>query len=198
MADGPTVGFAPFAIPSAGVLIVFCDETLKLGSQTRKLLGASADLVTRAARADRFKGKSGTSLDLLAPADLTLSRLVVVGCGKAAEMKSRDFLKLGGIAMGKIPAAAESATILAELPNRAMSAEQAADLAQGVRLRAYAFDRYKTKRKDDEEKPAAAKIQIGVADVARARAAWSSKGALADAVMLARDLINEPANVLYP
>src|SRR5882672_1513771 len=157
MAEGPTVGFAPFAIPSSGVLVLFCDETLKLGPNTRRLLGAGADLVARAARADRFKGKSGTSLDLVAPGDLGLARLVVVGCGKAAEMKPKDFVKLGGAAMGKIPSAAESATILAELPNRAMSPDQASNLAQGVRLRAYAFDRYKTKRKEDDEKPAAVK-----------------------------------------
>ena len=44
--------------------------------------------------------------------------------------------------------------MFAELPGGAMKPEQAADLAQGVRLRAYAFDRYKTKRKDDEKPPA--------------------------------------------
>ncbi len=198
MAEGPTIAFVPFATPSSGVLVVFCDEGLKLGSNTRRLLGPAADLVARAARADRFKGKSGTSLDLVAPADLPVSRLIVVGCGKPSEMKPKDFLKLGGVAMGKIPSSAESATIVAELPNRAMSPEQASDLAQGVRLRAYAFDRYKTKRKEDDEKPGAVKIEIGVSNAAGVRAAWRGKEAVADGVVLARDLINEPANVLFP
>jgi leucyl aminopeptidase len=67
-----------------------------------------------------------------------------------------------------------------------------------VRLRGYAFDRYKTTRKEDDDKPRALKVVIGVADVARARAAWNLKGGLADAVVFARDLINEPANVLFP
>ena len=35
-----------------------------------------------------------------------------------------------------------------------MTAAQAADLALGARLRAYTFDRYKTKRKEGEEAPA--------------------------------------------
>jgi leucyl aminopeptidase len=198
MADGPTVGFAPFALPATGVLVVFCDDALKLGPVTRRLLGPAAALIDRAAAADRFKGKSGSSLDLVAPADLKVARLVVVGCGKPADMKRKDFVKLGGIAMGRIPASAASATILAELPNKPMTAEQAADLGLGVRLRGYRFDRYKTKRKDDEEKPAAVKIEIGVTDVARTRAAWGAKNGLADSVQLTRDLINEPANVLYP
>jgi leucyl aminopeptidase len=100
--------------------------------------------------------------------------------------------------MGRIPATATSATIVAELPNKAMTPEQASDLALGMRLRAYRFDRYKTKRKDDDDKPAAVKLEIGVADVARTRSAWGERGGLADAVLLTRDLINEPANVLYP
>jgi leucyl aminopeptidase len=79
-----------------------------------------------------------------------------------------------------------------------MTAEQATALALGVRLRGYAFDRYKTKRKEDDEAPRGVKIDIGVADPARTRAAWSARGGLADAVLISRDLINEPANVLYP
>jgi leucyl aminopeptidase len=198
MADGPTVGFAPFAAPSAGVLVVFCDDALKLGAATRRLLGPATALVARAAAADGFKGKSGSALDLVAPGDLKLARLVVVGCGKPADMKRKDFVKLGGAAMGKVPSVAATATIVAELPNKAMTADQACELALGVRLRGYTFDRYKTKRKDGDDKPRTVKIEIGVADVARARAAWTAKAGLADGVVLARDLINEPANVLYP
>jgi leucyl aminopeptidase len=198
MADGPTIGFAPFATPTAGVLVVFCDETLRLGPVTRRLLGAAAALVARAAAADRFKGKRAGALDIVAPADLKVARLVVIGCGEAGEMKRRDFVKLGGAAMGKIPATAAGATIVAELPNKAMTPEQASDLALGMRLRAYRFDRYKTKRKDDDDKAAAVKIEIGVADAPRMRKVWGERGGLADAVLLARDLINEPANVLYP
>src|SRR4029077_8399833 len=155
-------------------------------------------LVARRAAADRFKGKSGSSLDLVAPADLKVARLVVLGCGKPADMKRKDFVKLGGAAMGKIPAAAANATILAELPNKAMTAEQAADLGLGVRLRGYRFDRYKTKRKEDEEKPTAVKVDIGVADVSHTRSAWIARSGLGDSVVLARDLIHEPPNVLYP
>jgi len=199
MADGPTIGFSEFAMPSTGVLVVFCDDSLKLGPATRRLLGAAAALVARAAAADNFKGRSGSTLDLVAPGNLKVARLVVIGCGKPADLKAKDFVKLGGAAMGRVPAAAAAATILAELPTKDMTAEQAAALALGVRLRGYAFDRYKTKRKEGEdEKPRVRKIEIGVADPARARAAWTAKGAVADGVVLARDLINEPANVLPP
>src|SRR5215472_5965052 len=131
MAEGPTIGFSPFSMPSAGVLIVFCDDALKLGPATRGLLGPAAALVARAAAADRFKGKSGSALDLMVPGNLKVARLVVLGCGKPADMKRKDFVKLGGVAMGKVPSGATAATVVAEWPNKAMTIEQATALALG-------------------------------------------------------------------
>src|ERR1700704_4240956 len=192
------LGFAPFAAPTKGVLIVFCEEGLKFGSAARKVLEATGDLVNRAADADRFKGKSGSALDLVAPAGLDVSRLVVVGVGKGRDFKVQDFVKLGGIAMGKIPAAASEATIIADLPGGGIKPEWVADLALGVELRAYNFDRYKTKRKGGEEKAAEVKVTIAVAGAAAVEKAFAPRNAVARGAVIARDLVNEPANVLYP
>jgi leucyl aminopeptidase len=65
-------------------------------------------------------------------------------------------------------------------------------------LRAYSFDRYKTKRNDDDAKPASALVTIGVAEPGATRKAWVAREAVAEGVVLARDLVNEPANILYP
>ena len=198
MPDAFKLGFAAFALPSRGVLVVFCDDGLLLGPTTRRLLRTAADMVRKAAAAERFKGKLGTTLDIVLPAELEATRLIVAGCGHARELKAPDYLRLGGIAMGKVPAAAGELTILAELPSGAMKPEQAADVALGTRLRAYSFDRYKTKRNDDDAKPASALVTIGVAEPGATRKAWVAREAVADGVVLARDLVNEPANILYP
>ena len=190
--------FAPFATPPKGVLVLFCEEGVKFGPAARRALAPTGDLVMRAAAVDRFKGKSGSALDLVAPPGLDVSRLVVVGVGKARDLKAQDFVKLGGVAMGKIPATAGEATLIADLPGGAIRPERVADLALGAQLRAYAFDRYKTKRKEEEEKAAKLKVTITVAGVAAAEKAFTSRAAVADGVTIARDLVNEPANVLYP
>src|SRR5689334_7286563 len=103
MADIRKVSFGPIAAPSGGVLIAFADDNLRFGPRTRAALGSAADMVARAARAERFTGKSGTVLDIVAPADLKAARLVVIGTGKAAERKSQELVKLGGTVMGRIP-----------------------------------------------------------------------------------------------
>jgi len=190
--------FAPLSTPAKGVLVVFCDEGLKFGSATRQVLAETGDLVSRAAAAERFKGKRAATLDIVAPTGLEVSRLVVVGLGKVRELKARDFVKLGGVAMGKVPKSAEEATIVADLPGGAVKPDSLAELALGMRLRAYSFDRYKTKRKEGEEKPAEIEVTIAVANVAPVRKAYAAREAVANGVDFARDLVNEPANVLYP
>jgi leucyl aminopeptidase len=197
MAGAVKLGFAPFASPAKGVLIVFTGEGVRLGDASRRVLGAAGGLLARVARAEGFTGKNGATLDIVAPAGLKVSRLIVIGTGKDA-LKPRDFMKLGGIAMGKIPASAADAAIIADLPAGAMKPHEAAAVALGLTLRAYAFDRYKTKRKEGEEGPAKARITLGVADVATARRAWRTHDAVGEGVVMARDLVNEPANVLYP
>ncbi len=101
MTDALKLGFGPFAAPAKGVLIVFCDDGLKFGRATAKALGSAAGLVARAAKAERFTGKSGSALDLIVPEGLKVARLVVVGAGKTAELEPKDFLKLGGARHGQ-------------------------------------------------------------------------------------------------
>src|ERR1700687_2295862 len=169
MPDALKLGFSPLAAPSKGVFVVFCDDGLKFGPATRKALAPAAGLVERAAKSERFTGKSGSALELVLPEGLKAERLVVIGAGKTAKLEQKDFLKLGGLAMGKLPTSASEATVFAELPGGAMKPEQAADLAQGVVLRGYVFDRYKTKRKDDEEKPKKRTLTVAVGDIAAVR-----------------------------
>jgi leucyl aminopeptidase len=82
--------------------------------------------------------------------------------------------------------------------NQAPLASEIADIGLGASLRAYTFDRYKTKKKDDESEPKSIKLTLSVEGFAAAKKAFSAKKALADGVNLARDLVIEPPNVLTP
>ena len=59
MSDAIKVGFVPLASAARGILVVFCDEALKVGPATAKALGGANELVKRAAAAASFRGKSG-------------------------------------------------------------------------------------------------------------------------------------------
>ena len=51
MSDAIKVGFVPLSSAARGILVVFCDDTLKLGPATAKALGGATELVKRAASA---------------------------------------------------------------------------------------------------------------------------------------------------
>ncbi|MGX4805239.1 leucyl aminopeptidase [Bradyrhizobium guangdongense] len=198
MSDAIKVGFVPMASAARGILVVFCDEALKVGPATAKALGGASELMKRAAAAASFKGKSGAVLDVLAPEGLKAERLIVIGTGKASGLKGNDFLKFGGLVASKLKAGSAAMTIVAELATGAMSSEQAVAIASGVRLRVYKFDRYKTRKKDGEEGALRADVSLAVGDAAAAKKAFASAAAVVDGVIIARDLVNEPPNVLYP
>jgi leucyl aminopeptidase len=197
MPDALKIGFTPYN-RIRGVLVTFCAEGLKFGSATQKALSPVGDLHRRAAAADRFTGKSGSALEIIAPSGLNVPRLIVIGTGKERDLKDRDLVKLGGVAMGKIPGAAAQATVMTEFGAGALKGDQIADLVLGARLRAYRFDRYKTKRKEGEEQANKVEVNFACANPAAAERSWASVQGVADGVVWARDLINEPANVLYP
>jgi leucyl aminopeptidase len=198
MSDAVKVGFVPFSAASRGVLVVFCDDTLKIGAATRKALGSAIDTLKRAAAAHQFKGKNGAALDILAPEGIKAARLIVIGLGKPAGLKEKDFLKFGGVTAGKLNAASEAVTIIAELPDGAMQSDQAAGIASGLRLRAYKFDRYKTKKKDGDNGALRADVSIAVGDIAAAKKTFAPESHVVDGVIIARELVNEPPNVLFP
>lgn len=143
--------------------------------------------------AGAFKGKAGQTLDILGQGS---SRLLVLGSGKAADGTPLNaWTDRGGSLLAKIAATrAGSAVVVVDEPGASPAA--IAELAAGLRLRHYKFDKYQSKR--DEDAAENLVITLQVADPDAAHAAIADRDAVVDGTLLARDLINEPANVLGP
>ncbi|MDE1995137.1 MAG: leucyl aminopeptidase [Rhizobiaceae bacterium] len=159
-----------------------------------------ANVFAKASRIVRFTGKGLTTLDMVAPEGSPVDRVIVIGTGKAKELSAHDWLKLGGSAASKIRNV-EKVSIFVDVPGIDSPAKAAADFALGMLLRAYSFDTYKTKKGDDEDKnngQKPVKVTIVTADHSAAKKLFADSEAIADGVVLARDLVNEPPNVLGP
>ncbi len=192
------VAFGPHSAPKGGTYVVFVGADLKTGPGVAERLGDAAAHLEAAAKTSGFNGKLLTNLDILRPSGLEAARLLVIGVAAARDGKPIDFATLGGYVFGKL-GAAKSVEVAFEAPVGDWDANAAAEFALGLRLRAYRFDKYKTiKRNGEDADGAAAKVTIGVANVAAARAAAVSRTAVAEGVELARNLVNEPPNVLFP
>jgi leucyl aminopeptidase len=148
----------------------------------------------RALSAGRFKGAKGQTLDLIAPAGPQIGRLVAFGLGAAEKL---DDLAIEQGAAAAYQAVKATGLLSLTLDLGGFTPAQAARAAFGVALAAYRFDKYRTTEKPDK-KPSITKVQLAVEDVGAAEAAYAPLKALADAIAFSRDLVSEPANVLYP
>ncbi|MEX0854042.1 MAG: M17 family peptidase N-terminal domain-containing protein, partial [Bauldia sp.] len=197
MTDFARIVFAKKGEKPAGALVLLAGPDAVLGPQARAL--GLDDLVRRAAELREFTGKARSTLELITSAGAGVTRVILVGTGDPAAIGDNDWTTFGGAAMGAI-GNASSATVFFERPDgRRAPRHAAADFALGMKLRAYEFDQYKPSKDDNgnrRKKPA--DIAIVVSDVAGARSAWVSRAALAEGVLLARDLVNEPPNMLGP
>jgi len=201
MADGIEIGFGPLeqsgqGSGGSGDLVVFVGDDLVLGAAARDVLGApGADLVARAASSEKFKGRSLTALSLPAPSGVKADRLVVVGLGPEKDRAKTDWPVLGGFTASKV--AGRTARVVLDWPGATVTAAQAGEFALGARLRNYTFDRYKTKKKPDADEKSGTALTLLLADQGAARAGENAR-TLSESVILARDLVNEPPNVLFP
>jgi leucyl aminopeptidase len=198
MSKRPSISFAKFAAVENGTAILLVATEGKAAAEAESVIGQA--LLSRIIDVADFKGKLAASVSTIAPAGTELERVVLVGTGDPAKMKADDWLKIGGAALSKIGKAKHVSVILA-LRDTEISAANAAEFALGMLLRSYTFDKYKTKQgKDEDEKQEkfAANITIQVADPQAAKKAFAHAEAVAEGVILARDLVNEPANILGP
>jgi leucyl aminopeptidase len=205
------ITFARLDAAHEATCAVLVGQELALSPAVQQLNSRSQGLILKAAEAGEFKGKQKTSIEILAPQKLDVQRLVLIGVGKPAEQGDSDWAGLGGYALGQITARkVAEASLVAEVAGAGDLKPEAiaASLAFGALLRHYAFRKYLTKKNGDEgansngeQKPASdrlAKLVVHCADPEKAKAAFEAKRAVADGIYVARDLVNEPANVLGP
>lgn len=194
--------FAPLSGKPEGTCILLCGPGGRLGEIGKTFDRAADGAITAAAEVKDFKGKAKSSFELLAVRGLDCNRLVIMGTGDPDDDGQQDWVGLGGADLGLLSGAkVKSAALIVDVETPSGTAGAvAADLALGALLRAYTFKKYQTKKSEARSNgtPSLAKLVIMTADPAAARNAFVHAKAVADGVATARDLVNEPANVLTP
>ncbi|MBG1232026.1 leucyl aminopeptidase [Aestuariivirga litoralis] len=180
------------------ILCIVISEGAPLPPAGKALNDASQGRISQAVKVAKFTGKRDQTLEILAPSK-SCDRLFLFGAGEAAKVTARELELTGGALAGALGAAkVESAGVVLNLPGlKLVKADEAAALvASGASLRNYQFLQYKSKKPENGKRLES--LVIEAATPAKAKAAFANYEALAEGVHLARDLVNEPANVLYP
>ncbi|HTQ33685.1 MAG TPA: leucyl aminopeptidase [Stellaceae bacterium] len=195
------ISFAAFEPPRAGAVVVGVWEERLLTGPARLLDEISGGALSRAiAASPKFHGKKNELVSVIGPTNLSASRVVLAGLGKPEAADARMLEDLGGTLVAHLNGVGETAAVLAiDIGEGAALAptEAAAQLALGAALRAYRFDKYRTTEKP-ERKPTLTEVTVAVPDAEAAQRSYFDQAATAEAVAFARDLVSEPANVIYP
>lgn len=177
------VGFATAAPAGAALAILTGSAALP---PNLPLSASERRAVEAAATSAKFTGQAGKTLALRGIGNHPLVLLV----GTGADPGDLALAKAGGTAAQALKAEAVPVAVLG-----ALDRDRAAHVATGFYLGQYRFDRYK----GSDDAPPAQPVTIVTADAAAAPVSFRNRGAgIVDGVRLTRDLVTEPANVIYP
>lgn len=186
-ADARPIAFAD-EVPAAGVLVLPLSAAGDLNARGSSLDAATRAAVARALTAAKFDYKAGGSLSLRGLG--AYDEILVLG---AAPEKGA----LTGVELRTLGGAAARATAKADsgVSFVATGLGDPAQVAVGASLGDYKFADYKADAKPPKDQP----FTVVAPGAARSRQGFETRGdALTDAVAFTRDLVTEPANIVYP
>lgn len=173
------IAFAAAAPAGAALAVVMTSAELPSGLD---LPGDTAAYIA----AEEFTGKSGETLAIPAGP----GRPSIMLFGAAEDDGGPDWSGIAGT-ISRSWRDEKGEIAIVGLPD----AQAMADAALGAQLGQYRFDRYKS----DRTAPPAQRLTIVGPAAQAAQSLWENRHRhLAEGVFLARDLVNEPANVIYP
>lgn len=192
------IGFSSPSLPRTGTLVVGVLPDRTLLATARRVDKAMGGALSRAIETSRFEGKRGQSLAIPAPAGIGANRVALVGLGEEDSFDDLAAQAFGGHAYKAIRDGCDKSALIAVDPVKGSglrASDIAANAAFGARLASYRFDRYRTREKAE---PVLESLVVASRDEADAEETFAELDRIADAVFFTRDLVSEPANVIYP
>ena len=157
-------------------------------------LGAVQQSVSAALDSQRFEGEASSTSEQYFDDAGKLRRLVIVGTGTAAPSEAAE--KLGGNVAAKLLTSGEAKAVI-DLTGLSYDADSTARVGLAAALRAWRYDHYRTTLKDKQKPTLTEIVVVGGASDAEQRyiSRWQP---VVEGTELTRELVTEPANIIYP
>ena len=151
-------------------------------------------VAARAAEAQRFEREATAVAETFVAEGSGVRRLLIVGLGGKRDDDAL-YEKVGGALAARLLTSGETRLVI-DITGLGMSGEQAARIGFGAAARSWRYDKYRTKL-PKKSKPTLAEVTI-VGAGADAAGHWERRSALLIGISLTRELVTEPANIIYP
>jgi leucyl aminopeptidase len=166
------------------------------GKDRRSLasLGAAQQSVVAALDHQRFEGEASSASEQFVDENGTVRRVLVIGTGNGGNLEQAAE-KLGGTAVARLQTSGEKRGVI-DVSVVGYDADTAARVGLAAALRSWRYDRYRTKLKDNQKATLEEIVIVGAQGAeARYRTRWAP---VVEGVSLTRELVTEPANIIYP
>lgn len=151
-------------------------------------------VASRAADAQRFEREAASLAETFVAEGEGARRLLLVGLGDRRQDEAL-YEKVGGALVGRLLTSGETRLVV-DLTGLGLDAEAAARIGFGAAARSWRYDIYRTKLPKKQKPTLEEVVIIGAGD--GAGEAWSRREALLGGLSLTRELVTEPANIIYP
>ena len=148
------------------------------------------------AKASRFSGKAGQVFEGFVERGGQTVRVALAGLGAPGDKERATAVERAGAGLAAKYLTSGETELAIDVTGAGLSAVEAASLALAARLRGWRHDVYRTKLTEEQKKSLSSISIIGAPD--GAAGAWATAQALAEGVELTRELVTEPANIIYP
>jgi leucyl aminopeptidase len=158
-------------------------------------LGTAQQIVTQTIERQRFEGDASSAVEQFVDDSGSARRVLIIGTG-AGSTPNDAAEKLGGTAVARLLTSGETKVVI-EVSGLGFDADAAARVGLAAALRSWRYDRYRTKLKDKQKPTLDEVVIVGGGDGAAQRYAdrWEP---VYEGVSLTRELVTEPANIIYP
>lgn len=148
---------------------------------------------------DLFKGKSGEVYTFTRPLNDTIQTVVLVGLGKEENLNLDKVREATGKGIKKVKGLGLTNIFLRVPHTEAINLEELIKaMATSAKLANYTFNKYKTDSKEEKELNVSIS-RCGIKEATKEIEEAISEGVeVANGIIIARDLVNEPSNVIYP
>ncbi|MYL98101.1 leucyl aminopeptidase [Novosphingobium sp. FGD1] len=153
-------------------------------------------VLAEGARRARFSGKPGQVFEGFADRGGKVVRVVLAGIGEASGKDRKGAIERAGASVVARYLTSGETALTFDLTGAGLSAEEAAGALLGAVLRSWRHDTYRTKLKDDA-RPSLSEIAV-IGAPEGTEAVWNIEQAIVQGVSFTRELVTEPANVIYP
>ena len=150
--------------------------------------------INHAVNNENFEFNKFSSLEIINDKNNLFSKIIIISPGQKSLVSGNDLAIIGG-KINQISSKSKNKKVSVLVASEFSNDENLVEIGFGATLNTYKFDKYKSKKKAIKQ---INEITIISKNAVKLKNKFKQKNSVAEGIFLARDLVNEPSNILNP